>query len=382
MRIQRWFTVAILVATGAVVACKKKTGDDDSSKVAQSGNAPPTTAPNNDLASPTLALPVRVEPAIDGDLVITVLTKGIVQSEAQGRLQFEAPGVIARVFVRPGQTVKKGDTLATLDTVPFALAMRKAQLEFDRASMDYRDRMAESIAFGRTPTAEQRVTAELRSGLRAATFSMDEARIARARAVLLAPYAGVIDRVNATPGERSDQSGASITLVDIVNLRIEARVLEHYMALVRDGGQALVTTTADPERRLYGRITSVLPLVDSVEKGVGRAYVMVTNNGVLRPGMTVDVQLETKRLTNRRLVPAKAVTLRDDRPLVFVVKDGRADWVYFRIGRTNGIHTEVLPDSVTGELPIKPKDQVIVMGHQTLTHQAPVRVISPDEIKK
>jgi HlyD family secretion protein len=91
--------------------------------------------------------------------------------------------------------------------------------------------------------------------------------------------------------------------------------------------------------------------------------------------MYADVRLEATRLTNRRLVPARAIIERDGRPLVFVVKEGRAQWVYITPGRTNGTDTEVLPDEATGIIPVEPGDQVIVDGHLTLTHDAPVRVV-------
>jgi HlyD family secretion protein len=90
--------------------------------------------------------------------------------------------------------------------------------------------------------------------------------------------------------------------------------------------------------------------------------------------MYADVQLEAQRLTGRRLVPTKAIIERDTRPLVFVVRDGRAQWTYIVPGRSNGVETEVLPDSSTGVIPVEPGDQVIVDGHLTLTHDAAVSV--------
>jgi hypothetical protein len=62
-----------------------------------------------------------------------------------------------------------------------------------------------------------------------------------------------------------------------------------------------------------------------------------------------------------------------------VVKEGRAQWTYILPGRSNGVDTEVLPDSVTGQMPVAPRDPVIVEGHLTLTHDAPVRVKVPDK---
>jgi len=100
---------------------------------------------------------------------------------------------------------------------------------------------------------------------------------------------------------------------------------------------------------------------------------------VLRPGMYADVRLESTRLTDRIIIPAPAVLERDGRPLVFVVKEGRAQWVYINPGRSNGVETEVLPDSSTGQIPVAPGDTVLVEGHLTLTHDAPVRVVAKAE---
>jgi len=91
------------------------------------------------------------------------------------------------------------------------------------------------------------------------------------------------------------------------------------------------------------------------------------------------VRLEAQRLANRRLVPTRAIIERDGRPLVFVIKDGRAQWTYILPGRSNGRQTEVLPDTTTGIIPVNAGDQVIVEGHLTLTHDAPVRVVASRE---
>jgi HlyD family secretion protein len=95
--------------------------------------------------------------------------------------------------------------------------------------------------------------------------------------------------------------------------------------------------------------------------------------------MYADLRLEATRLPNRIIVPARAVIERDGRPLVFVVKGGRAQWVYILPGRSNGAETEVLPDSSSGQIPVAVGDTVLTEGHLTLTHDAPVRVLSNKE---
>jgi HlyD family secretion protein len=184
--------------------------------------------------------------------------------------------------------------------------------------------------------------------------------------------------VSVAKGERVSGGQEVTKVVNLADLRIEASVLEHDLPLIKVGGQALVTTAADRARQAIGRVVAVLPLVDSTTRA-GRAYVRVPGNLALRPGMYADVRLEANRLTGRRLVPARAVIERDGRPLVFVVKDGRAQWTYITPGRSNGTDTEVLPDSATGQIPVAPGDQVIVEGHLTLTHDAPVRITARRE---
>jgi membrane fusion protein (multidrug efflux system) len=136
-----------------------------------------------------------------------------------------------------------------------------------------------------------------------------------------------------------------------------------------------------PDHPVTGRIAAVLPMVDSATRA-GRAIIRAGGGGVLRPGMYADVRLEATRLSDRIIVPARAVIERDGRPLVFVVKEGRAQWVYINPGRSNGQDTEVLADSASGQIPVKPGDLVLVEGHLTLTHDAPVRVIQKAEQPK
>ena len=163
-------------------------------------------------------------------------------------------------------------------------------------------------------------------------------------------------------------------MVDMGNLRIEAAVLEHDLPLIRVGGLATVTTAAAPSAPVTGRVSAVLPLVDSATRA-GRALVRVEEQRLLRPGMYADVRLESTRLPDRIIVPAPSVIEREGRPLVFVVKNGRAQWTYVNPGRSNGVDTEILPDSSTGQIPVAVGDTVLVEGHLTLTHDAPVRVV-------
>lgn len=371
--------LALLVA--ALGACDKLRSAGTGDSTSTDSTAVSADGESADTPRAALALPVAVAEVRDGDLVLTVTTTGQVRSDGEALLKAEVAGTVDKVLVRPGDRVRRGAPLVTLDPRPFDLAVAEAQAAVDEAQVRYYDAVApDSIVLGRPPSEDQRRIALTRSGLQTARVRLERAKLDRERATITAPYDGMVDRVDISQGERV-AAGANITRVVNLNaLRIEASVLEHDLPLIKEGGVAVITSAAAPDGAVTGRISAVLPVIDSTTRS-GRAYVRLAGGGKLRPGMYADVRLEASRLPNRRLVPARAVIERDGRPLVFVVKDGRAQWVYILPGRTNGIDTEVLPDSATGQIPVEVGDEVIVEGHLTLTHDAPVRKVqaeSPD----
>jgi len=370
-RAARWTPTALVAALLVAVtsaACTKPDAAAASAGTTDSADAA------EDAGRPALALPVATEDARDGDLILSVRTTGQIRSDAVVRLRSEVGGTVTKVLVRPGQAVKAGQLLVQLDPYPFDLAVREAQASADEAEQRFLESyVPESLVTGRGLSPGQRQALLNRSGLAGARLRLERARFEQQRAAITSPVDGAVDAVDIAVGEKVTAGQLLLTAVDTRGLRIEAQVLEHDLPFVRAGGEARITSSGAPGRELRGRVDAVLPLVDSVTRA-GRAIVRVTGDGVLRPGMYADVQLEATRLRNRRLVPARGVIERDGRPLVFVVRDGRAQWTYIVPGRSNGRDTEVLPDSTTGEIPVKPGEPVIVEGHLTLTHDAPVKV--------
>ncbi len=361
-----------LVAALAASSCKGK----DGGQAADDPNAADSTA---QAAAGSLTLPVVGQGVRQGDLVLSVVTTGQVRSDGVAVLKSETAGPITAVKVRPGQRVVSGEALVEVDPRELDLNVAQQQASLEDAKLKLLDlTVGDSIVTGKPVTGERLRNAELRAGLDRAKAELDRAKLQRERATIAAPFDGVVDDVKVSVGERLSQGQEVAKIVDLRNLRVEAQVLEHDLTYIKVGGEATITAAAVPDQPIRGRIAAILPIVDSATRA-GRAVIRATGNGVLRPGMYADVRLEATRLPNRILVPAAAVIERDGRPLVFVVKSGRAQWVYIFPGRSNGFETEVLPDSASGQIPVAAGDTVLIEGHLTLTHDAPVRLIAKQE---
>jgi HlyD family secretion protein len=373
-------SLVLLFAATTLTACDKlKSVAGGASAGATADSTAAATDSSGTSGGSNVSLPVVVGDVSDGDLVLSINTTGQVRSESEGRIRTEVAGTVARVLVRPGERVRRGQPLVELDARPFEIDLAEAEVALKQAEQQYQDLYRpDSAATGVMPTQVRLDAFVIRSGLAAARVRLERARLARERSTVYAPFTGTIDRIATVVGDRVNAGQELGTLVDLENLRVEAAVLEHDLPLIRVGGEAVISSAAMPGQAISGRVSAILPMVDSTTRA-GRAFVRASGNGALRPGMYADVRLEAQRLTARRLVPARAIIERDGRPLVFVVKDGRAQWTYVQPGRSNGQQTEILPDSTSGIIPVNPGDRVIIEGHLTLTHDAPVRAVAARE---
>lgn len=361
------FAIVPVASLLLLAGCKGKAAEAAGATPAGEEEGGPTTG---------LALPVGGDLVRKGDLVLSVATTGQVRSDAVASLKAEVTGTVEEVRVRPGARVAKGDVIARLDPRPFDLAVREAEAALSSAKIRLQANLAgDSIMLGRDQEQVRQQNTIATSDVPSAEVRLERARLDREQAVITAPFSGVIDRVEVSAGERVSVGQSVATVVDVTHLRVEAQVLEHDLPYIRVGGDAQISTPATGGTPVIGKIVAVLPLVDSATRA-GRVVVAVNSNanGALRPGMYADLRLEASRLPDRILVPARAVIERDGRPLVFVVKGGRAQWQYIVPGRTNGLDTEVLPDSTSNEIPVLVGDTVLIEGHLTLIHDAAVKV--------
>ncbi len=366
-RLRTSAVVAFWLCVAAVAACGEDTPAQDREVAAEASDT-------------GIALPVVGAMVWKGDLVLSVMTTGEVRAERLVTLKAEAAGTVLEVPVRPGARVDSGAVLVRLDPRPFDLAVREAEGALAEALGRYRDQfIGEDTTDMSAGAVERRRTVRLRSGADAAEARLERAKLDRERAVLRAPFGGTADLVPVVPGQHVGVGESVATVVDLGSLVVEASVLEHDLALIQRGASASVTLNAAPDQRYAGRVIAVLPLVDSTSRA-GRALVRVrTRDQILRPGMYADVELEAARLPARVIVPAAAVIERDGRPLVFRYRGGRAEWVYVTPGRSNGRETEILPAESAAVPAIAPGDTVLVEGHLTLAHDAPVRLVGKED---
>ncbi|MES3034952.1 MAG: efflux RND transporter periplasmic adaptor subunit [Gemmatimonadota bacterium] len=361
---------AVGVALGiALVACDSGARSEERAE---------RNLPNDTSASDgEFFAPVEVAGAVVtvGDLRILLAATGTLYTQASVLLRSDVGATVQTVYAKPGDLIMSGQKLAELDSRPFQLDLTEARSGLAQAEAKYNeDLLPDSILTKAPPSPVRRATALANSGLLAAQARVDRALLSLEKATIRAPFTSTVQRVAVVQGEKIAYGQELFQLVDLAHLRAEAAVLEHDVALVRVGAAASLTTPAEPHRVVRGRVTAVLPLLDSASRSA-RIVVAFLGDGILRPGMSADLEVETSTLRSRLVVPTSAIIERDGRTLVFAVRNGRAEWVYVLPGTSALGMTELRPDSSAGTKPVVAGDTVLTRGHLTLTHGARVRVV-------
>ena len=358
-------------------------------------------------------LPVKAVRIGRGDLVIVLKSPGEAFTEKKALVKAEVSGVVKEVRAEEGKRVRAGEVLVVLDEQSSRLRLEKAEAERlnrlseillenqlgDRArkspgsmtdelrlSNEELEKAASRLAMGEIGRAEfDKVRNghevllieagmkkdEIRAAAKGLTQAEIEVAIARMeidKTKVRAPFEGVVTGVKASIGESISPGQGLFTLVDIREIRVEARVLESEIGRIKAGREADLRFAAYPGRVFRGKVRAVSPVVDPETKTCGAHIVLDNPFGEIKPGMHAEVEITAEVFRDRILVPQEAVLVRGGRKLVFVVGDGLAKWRYIEPGLENELFLEVLDG-------VKEGDEIIIDGHLTLAHDAEVKIV-------
>ncbi len=382
-------------------------------------NAPAGGSDPSFQPPPAGSVSVTAEPAHRGELVKRITANGVAEAERLLTIGAEVTGKVEEVAVVEGEWVDAGDLLVALDDAELIMARDQAEDSYNKRIMDFannqidiggeevrarsqteasenaleflrryvNDQAYETML--RQPDLDERLAQLTREDLFAAMAELTNSRVALeqaelnlARTRITAPFGGQVAGLEASSGPNNKAwpvAGGRVTagtdlmlLVDADPIRVRVEVIESEISFVRQGRRAEVTFPAYPGEVFSGTIEAIDPVVDAARKTLSVTVRLPNGDRRLKPGMFAQVVLDTEIFEDRLLVPVEAVLLRDNRQLVFVVRDGRAQWEYVTTGLENEEWIEVLSDN------LREGDIVVTSGHFTLAHDTPVNIVEPD----
>jgi RND family efflux transporter MFP subunit len=183
--------------------------------------------------------------------------------------------------------------------------------------------------------------------------------------VIRAPFDGTVLTKNADVGEIVAPFGSSTTaraavvrIADMASLMVEADVSERHLDQVTIGAPCEITLDAYPQQRYHGVVETIVPTADRAKATVLTKIRFTERDPRVLPEMSAKVAFLTEEKSPaptalRVAIPDQAVVSRNDRRVVFVVRNERA----VETAVTTGASTNGLTEIRDG---VGPGDQVIV----------------------
>lgn len=352
---------------------------------------------------------VKITPVVRGDLNLYVNTNGVIKANQELDITSNISGVINFINIYEGKKVYKGDLLIGLDDREYELNLSDAKVKVTDSKIEYGFLLKESANDSINNPKVKEITDELnkleknftdgkiseekynalkdelemklifsgakreeiiqnKSGLTTAINAYKKAKLNYEYTKIFAPFSGEIGDCDLVLGQRINAGIKLCKLLNISDLKIEVGVLESDISKIKIGNSVKIVSPIIPEETFYGNISSVSPYIDNNTKTC-RVKIKVKNApNKLKPGMFVNVLIESETLKNRVLIPKEALLVRDKRNLVFVVENDLAKWKYVQIGEQNDKYIEIVEG-------LEPNENVIIEGQFNLAHDSRVKIV-------
>ncbi len=275
---------------------------------------------------PAPPVPPRLEPVTRRDIVVTASAAGVVEPVTTVEVKSKASGEIVEVLVEEGDVARRGQLLVRVDQrVPLNAVVQaradsvvaRAELDNAEAQLDRAESLHETAAITDLEYEEARLAqASAEAALIRARRALEDARIAFEDTEVRAPGRGVILGRNVEVGSviasASREIGGGAVLLRMASLdtvQVRALVDETDIGLVRPGQDVRITVSAYPNRPFVGEVRRIAPEAQ-LEQNVTMFPVLMripNREGLLRPGMNAEVEIQVADRENVLAVPNAAL---------------------------------------------------------------------------
>lgn len=280
----------------------------------------------------------------------------------------EMAGTLQRVYVKEGDQVRKGQTLATIDDggMSSQLAQLKTQAELAKTTYERRKRLW-----------DQKIGSEIeflsaKSNYEAAQNSVDQASSQLGKSTIRAPFSGIIDDVIKDQGTVvSPGVGSEVfRIVNLSDMYITVDVPETYLGDVSKGKEALVYFPV-----LRDSITTQIRETGNFIKPSNRSFsaeIPVPNkNGKIKPNLSAKVSLNDYTSEEAILIPSSIISENaEGEQYVYLADEPNTDneavakRTIITTGKTQGGQIEVLTGIQNGSHVIKEGARTVKDGQK------------------
>lgn len=319
----------------------------------QSGSNPSAAGASNVKTKLVQAMTLE-----EGPFRTWVEVQGTVDARQSIEVTAESMGVVRNIKVKEGQKVNKGQVLAELDQTVLLQSIEEIKGQLDFAQQLYTKQAnlwKQNIGSEVQYLSAKNQKESLERRLATIQSQLDLTRIK-------APVSGTVDQVYLKLGQSTAMGMPAVRVVNFDDLRVITDLSESYVNRVREGA-TVELEFKDINASSEGRIAYVARSISALNRTF-RAEVPLNNrSGLYRPNMIVGMKINDYTTNKAIKIPVNLVQNSEEGPFVMIVQgEGlnlKATRVPVKVGRSNGIETEILQGLQSG-------DRIITTGYNDL----------------
>ncbi len=284
------------------------------------------------------------------DIKNSLKLSGVILAEEDATVRFQGSGLLTWVGVKEGDTVKKWQALASLDTRSLKKTLKKEmndylseRWDFEQTQDDYEGTRERHLLTDEM----ERILDKAQFDLESIVLDYELADLAVRLSTITSPINGIVTLVEQPfSGVNVTPATAEIRIINPETTYFSAEVDEEEVSLVAQGMSAIVTIDSYEDQELESQITyiSLNPISTGTTVSYQAKLSIPEDNSNLkyRMGMSGDAHITLGQKENVLTVPIRYLNEKGDRTFVLVKKDGKIEEKDISVGLENDIKVEVL----------------------------------------
>ncbi len=341
------------------------------------------------------AITVNTAPAVKCDIAKSMRYSGMVRGLNEVYIMPKMPARVTAIHVKPGQQVKSGQLLLSLDSKDLDVAVKQAEaalagaraaqvtnelsLENAQKNFERSEELHKAGAISDSQFEAEKLRYEsLNSGAVAASVAQAEAALAALQSQmenchLTSPIAGIVGSVNLSLGETANPQMPAAIVTDTGELEIELLVSEGEVSYIEMGSAVDVTIEAAGDEPFTGQVKSVSVVPDPVKRSYAVKVSLPNPEGLIKSGMFAETRVDTQSKKDVLAVPVNAVVPKSGRQVVYVVNAKGEEKRAREVEVQSGIKNEKLIEISQG---LEAGQEVITKGNTLVNDGTLIRLVA------
>jgi HlyD family secretion protein len=351
--------------------------------------------------------PISVKSVTVGEsaIVAEAMGTGTLEARVRATISPRISGRIAAILVDQAEKVNKGQLLATLDDNDLLQQVEVAKAELDLAQAGVERAVADvgraeavdrnaKTSFARYSrlTDSQAVSVkeidQAKEDMEVAQAELNRAlsakievekQVAKAQASLryyqerladtkiTAPFDGLITRRTRDPGDIVVPGGMILEMVYLDPLWISAWVDETMLNKLKLDQPCRIIFRSDAQTELKGKVARISPQTDRETREVLIDVILDELPKTWAIGQRAEVFIEIARKEKTLTLPQNTIVWQQSQPGVFVIENGKTNWIKVNTGLQGKGKTEILDGLHTGQTVLVPGPQLPRNGRAVKT---------------